>query len=217
MEIENEATPPAEESTTPEVIVEKPEAVLKKNQELLGKLKREQAQREELAAKVAAFEQAEAKREEEKLQKKGDFEELIKKRDLEQQKKDAAKDARYESLFTQYAEKELQLAIPAEVFEDSREDFSIVLRTKYLKPVEEDGKLVWKSLDGLETIDLKTFIPTLEATHGRFFKADNNPGGDAPGNSQRIGTGVKRSAMTTKEKTAFIRANGQAAYQNLPL
>lgn len=210
-------TPPAEESPDETPVVKDPAAVLKKNEELLGKLAKEKADREELAVKVAAFEAAEAKREEEKLQKKGDYEKLLEARKGEFEKKLGEKDQELEALFTQYAEKELQLAIPADVFEDAREDFSIVLRTKYLKPEREDGKLVWKSLDGLETIDLKTFIPTLEAAHGRYFKADNNPGGDAPGNSQRLSTGVKRSAMTTKEKTQFIRANGQAAYDKLPL
>lgn len=209
------ATQTAKEET-PEVVVN-PEGVLKKNEELLRKLKDESDARKELADRVAAFEAAEAKREEEKLQKKGDYDKLLETRKGEFEKKLGEKDQELEALFTQYAEKELQLAIPADVFEDAREDFSIVLRTKYLKPVREDGKLVWKSLDGLETIDLKTFIPTLETAHGRYFKADNNPGGDAPGNSKRIAGGtLKRSAMTTTEKSAYIREHGNAKYQQLP-
>lgn len=207
---------PEQEVETPEQ-VEKPEAVLAKNKELLGKLAKTNADREALAQKLAAFETAEAERQTKALEKKGDYEKLLEARKSEFETKLGEKDQRYEQLFTQYAEKELQLAIPAEVFEDSREDFSIVLRTKYLKPVEEDGKLVWKSLDGLETIDLKTFIPSLETAHGRFFKADNNPGGDAPGNSTRHSTGTKRSAMTRQEKSAYISKNGQAAYEQLPL
>lgn len=208
-----EETPEIEE--TPKV--ENPEGVLKKNKELLGKLTEAEKARKDLADKVAAFEAAEAKREEEKLQKKGDYEKLLEARKGEFEKKLGEKDQELETLFTQYADKELQLAIPTDVFDDAREDFSIVLRTKYVKPVREDGKLVWKSLDGLETIDLKTFIPTLEAAHGRYFKADNNPGGDAPGNSTRISTGIKRSAMTRAEKTAYISKHGQAGYEKLPL
>ena len=209
-------TPPVKEAEPIEQ-VEKPEAVLAKNKELLGKLAKEKAEREAAQARVAEFETAEAERANKALEKKGDYEKLLETRKGEFEKKLGEKDQELEALFTQYAEKELQLAIPADVFEDAREDFSIVLRTKYLKPVREDGKLVWKSLDGLETIDLKTFIPTLETAHGRYFKADNNPGGDAPGNSKRIAGGtLKRSAMTTTEKSAYIREHGNAKYQQLP-
>lgn len=193
------------------------EAVLKKNQELLKKLAEQKADREALAAKVADFEKKESEAEAKRLEKRGDYEKLVEKLKEDQVKALSDKDARYEQLFSRFAGKELQLAIPADVFDEMREDFSIILRTKYLKPVEDDGKVIWKSLDGLETIDLATFIPSLKDAHGGFFKADNNPGGDAPGNNGKVKGGAKkRSEMTNAEKSAYIAAHGNATYLKLP-
>ena len=85
-----------------------------------------------------------------------------------------------------------------------------------IKPVEENGKVVWRKIATDEEVRLNEFIPSITDAYGEYFKADNNPGGDAPGNGGKVTSGKKRSTMTRAEKSAYITANGEEAYNKLP-
>lgn len=210
-QIDNRETP-----TAPKV--ENPEAVLKKNQELLGKLAKEKSEREALAARVAEFEAAEAQREEERLKKNGEIEKVYQKRIEEREKALSAKDAEIEALFSDSARFQLSTEIGnLPILEGTAPKLAKLLLLDEIKPAREDGKLVWRRQDTDEQINLKEFLPTLQDAYGEFFKADNNPGGDAPGNTGKVNAGgTKRSQMDTKAKLAFIKKHGQDAFLKLP-
>lgn len=216
---ETESTTPDETTETPETTekAKDADAVLAKNKELLGKLAAEKKEREAMKARLDAIDKEKAKADEEALKKAGEFEKLFEQRKGEFDMQLAEKDAQIASMFATMAAKDLRLSLPATVIDELREPFAIVLQAKHIKPVVEDGTVVWKSLDGLETIDLETYLPSLEKSYGHFFKADNNPGGDAPGNNGNVTGGQKRSAMSRAEKTAYIGKHGDEAYLKLPL
>lgn len=200
--------------------VENPEGVLRKNKELLAAMKEQKEAAQRLEQELADYKAREAAEEAKRLEKKGDYEKLLEKRKAEFDAELQKREERIAAMFNTMAEKDLQLAIPSNVIDELREPFAIILRAKHIQPVEEDGRTVWKSLDGLERYDdLPAFIKSLESdpAYGNFFKGDNHPGSNAPGNKGRVTGGtLQRSKMTTAEKTAYIKKHGQAAFLQLP-
>lgn len=212
--MEETATQPTEE--TP-VVVEKPEAVLAKNKELLGKLAKEKEQRESLAARIAEFEAEKAERERKNLERKGEWEQLRANLEESKAKEIAEREARYSKLFENTSRYQLAVELDGHgVLEGKTERLAKLLLLEAIRPVEEDNRVVWRRLDTDEEVNLKDFIPSIKDAYGEYFMADNNPGSNAPGSGKGIGGSKNRSKMTTAEKTAYIRQHGQAAYHALP-
>lgn len=82
-------------------------------------------------------------------------------------------------------------------------------------PVAKDSNGVMYGNDG-KPLDMKSWIMAQKKDHGYLF---NEPtGGGANGDKGRgNSSGLKRSKMSTKEKSDFISANGREAYEALPL
>lgn len=216
-ETATQEAPETKEVETPKV--ENPEGVLKKNQELLGKLTKAEQERKDLADKVSQFEAKEAERERARLEKRGEWETL--RDNLETSHKTAleSEQARYKTLFENASRDQLAVAIGKHDLAEgaSAERLAKLLLLDEIKPTEENGKVVWRKIATDEQVDLNEFIPSIATAYGEYFASDNNPGGDAPGNNgKRIGSVKKRSEMSTAEKSAYIAAHGNAAYQKLP-
>jgi hypothetical protein len=79
-------------------------------------------------------------------------------------------------------------------------------------PVAKDGENVMYGTDG-KPLEMKAWIVELKKTHGYLFNEPTG-GGAKPGapNPQ----GLKRSGMTTKQKSDYIGTHGREAYESLP-
>jgi hypothetical protein len=146
----------------------------------LKSLKEKYGDLDPVAAKAAL--EAATKAESENLVAKGQWEELEKKLREAHTTELQARDAKLGQMFETNAEKDLRLTLAAKgVFEEEAENLSIILRNKHLKPVDDGGKTVWKSLDDTQIIDLEAYVPTLKGSYAKFFKADNASGSGASG------------------------------------
>lgn len=81
-------------------------------------------------------------------------------------------------------------------------------------PVAKDANGVMYGTDG-KTLDMKAWVMAQKKDHAYLF---NEPaGGGADGNKSKGNpTGLKRSRMTSKEKSDYITVNGKEAYEALP-
>ncbi len=156
--------------------------------------------------------------EEKKLLDKQKFDEVLAKREEEFKKREADLTLRYQRIFETSANTDLQVKLLAHgVRPEHADDLAIVLKAKYIKPTEENGATVWKSLaNDAEIIDLDTFIPSLkENGKATYFLASDASGSGASGSSGN-GTGhVKQmkedvyDALTPQQQATFIKGGGQ--------
>lgn len=126
------------------------------------------------------------------LLKKQQFDELFAKKkgewDTEREKLVGELDA----LVGKQAERDLAFKlVAAGVREDRAEDLAIVLKTKHIKHVKDGDEVVWKTVDGLETVDLDKFIPELKNSKADYFKSTTQGGTGAQGSSNNNGGGSK--------------------------
>jgi len=196
--------PPAEPK------VKDPDAVLKKNEELLGKLKTANETAKTLADKIAEFEKADSERERKSLEKKGDYDKILAARDKADAEKEAAWTTKYDTLFSNSARYELAVALDGhDVLDGKSEQLAKLLLLEAIKPVNENGSVVWRKIDTDETVSLKDFIPAIKDVYDNFFKADNIPGSDAPGNTGKVnGPSGKWDKMSREERSKAIRDSG---------
>jgi DNA-directed RNA polymerase subunit F len=193
-----------------------------KNAELLAELKKRSditKQFDGLNPEEARKALAEmAKLEEQKLLSKQKFDEVLAKREKEWGDKFGDIEKRYQQRFLSDADKDLQLkAVALGVREDAVEDFAILLKTKHLKPFDDNGTTVWKTHDETETVELEKFIPSLKESKAMYFKANNASGSGASGSQGSSGIGgLKRSSMTKQQKVDYIGEHGQQKYNQLP-
>lgn len=115
------------------------------------------------------------------------------------------------------AEQELTVElIKNGVFEEHASRMAKLLQLENIKPVQENGKTVCRSLDDTQTINLKEYIPTLKENYSIYYKATNTAGGGASGGQSDGSTIVNKSKMTSQEKSKFISENGKDAFLALP-
>ena len=192
-----------------------------KNDELLGKLKDKDAKLTEKEQREKELEEARIKAEEEAALKSGDsekitktFEEKMAKLQADYDAKLKDKDGQLQSLLVDNG---LTDALTkANVAPQYMEDVRLSLKARYSPKIEEvDGKPVAR----IEGKDLNDFVSEWsQGDHGKhYIAAPNNGGGGANGTNGggKAPTGKKRADMSVKEKTAFIRENGQEAYNQL--
>ncbi len=173
-----------------------------KNSELLEKLKGfkdfEGLNPTEVKAKLAAL----AEKENEDLAAKGKWEELEKKLRDKHAEESTALANKINALFAAQADKELQLSlIAAGVKDNLAEDLALSLRTRHIKHVEDGGKVVWKTLDDTETVDLATYIPKLKESKADYFKSDLAQGSGANGSGN---SGASAPKQLTKAQVATL-------------
>lgn len=205
-------TEPTDDTVTPpsEPVVKNPEAVLAKNAELLGKLATEKKEREALAVRVSEFEKAEADRQQKALEKKGDYDKLRENMEASHKSALEAEQGRYRSLFENSARYQLAVEIGKHApIQGTEERLAKLLLLDEIKPTEENGKVVWRKIATDEEVALNEFIPSISTAYGEYFQANNNPGGDAPGNTGKTtSTGKAWEKATLTERNAAIRAAG---------
>lgn len=159
------------------------EGLKKSKAEILQEKKDLQARMAELEKFKTDHEKQQSDLEQEKLAAEGQWKELEKKIREQHATELAAKDTKIAAMFEADASKQLALALAKhEGFEDMAEDLSLILRNKHIKPVEDNGKVTWKSLDDTQVIDLETYVPTLKSNgYGRYFKPNGAAGSGASG------------------------------------
>lgn len=170
-----------------------------KNEELLGKLK---------AAVEAgkAFEGMDPEKAREALKKleaaadddllnKRKYDELIAKKTAEWEEEKKTLTEKVSALVNRSAEKDLAVKLTAAGVKPSvANDLALILKANHIKPVEDGNDVVWKSLDGLETIDLDKFIPGLKESKADYFGSTLGEGSGASG-SDGTGGGADLSKM----------------------
>ena len=187
-------------------------ALKEKNDELLKELKGKGdllKNFEGLDAEAAKKALAEmSKLEDEKLVSKQKFDEVLAKREKEFSDRLAQIQTNYDRRFSGEADKDLQIKLIAGgVREDRAEDLAIILKSKNIKAVDDNGKTVWKSLDDVETVDLDKFIPGLKDSRADFFKPTGASGSGASGsngsggNSGDVQPGIPRMAAAYSKTT----------------
>lgn len=179
------------------------EGLKNKNTELLGKLKGfkdfDGLDAAEVKAKLKQLEEQETA----DAVAKGKWEELEKNLKARHEAETAALNARIEKVFGASAEKDLQLAlVAAGVKENLAEDLAISLRARHIKPVEDGGKAIWKTLDDTETVDLGKYIPGLKESKADYFKSDLGSGSGASGSGN--GNGGQKQDLSSLPATARL-------------
>lgn len=179
-----------------------------KRDELLGKV-------QELTKAMKSFEGLDPEKAREALEKisKADDDDLLNKRKYDElvQKKTAEWDGKEKgyqekiaSLISRAAEKDLAMKLIANgVKETVAGDLALILKTNHIKAVEDGDDIIWKSLDGLETIELDKYIPGLK-DNGKadYFKSTLGGGSGASGSQGQPGA-VDISKMTAEQKIEY--------------
>lgn len=197
--------------------VKNPDGLLEKNKELLGKVVDLNAKVKEFEAYKAQVEAEKAADEQKKLEKKGEWETL--RGNMEKSHAEAleAQNSRYAALFESASRSELAVEIAKhDILEGTAERLAKLLLLDEIKPVDENGKVVWRKIATDEEVQLSTYIPSIADAYGEYFKGDTNPGSNAPGNKRPVSTSQNRSQMSTAEKSAFVAKHGKEAFLKLP-
>lgn len=146
---------------------------------------------------------------------KGKWEELEQKLKTKHGEEKEALEKRLNAIIGTTAQKDLQLAlVAAGVKENLAEDLAISLTTKSIKHVEDGGKVIWKTLDDTETVDLAKYIPGLKESKADYFKSDLGTGSGATGSDGTGGGGktmphAQWKALSPKDQAAFISSGGK--------
>ena len=140
---------------------------------------------------------AESKKlESEKLLSRQKFDEVLAARQKEFDEKYTALENKFHGVISNNADKELQLKLIASgVREDRAEDLAIILKTKHIKFVEENGQLTWRTADDTQTVELDKYIPSLKESKADYFKANGASGSGASGSqSNNNNNGANRTS-----------------------
>lgn len=93
-------------------------------------------------------------------------------------------------------------------------DLALVLTNEHIKYAEDNGEAVWKSMDGLETIDLDKYIPGLKESKAAYFNSKLAPGaGTTPGSKEGGGNAktmpeAQFDSLSPQDQAAFINSGG---------
>ena len=164
--------------------------------------------------------------EEKRLIEAGDFDSLVQMKSQQalQAKDDALRDAerKLDEITRQNEAMHIgslarDAAIQSGVRPEAAEEVQLIVRERF-KNI--DGKMVGFDTKGNELLNQKgeqmgisEYIQSLAPTKSYLFSPTQ--GGGAPGANGNAPTGVKRSDMTTEQKSAYVAKHGQDAFLNL--
>jgi hypothetical protein len=175
-----------------------------KRDELLGKVS-------ELTKAVKAFEGLDPEAAREALRKKTEQEEQemtavqkLKKRTEEWEAERKTFTDRIAALTSTQAQKELAMKLAQNgVKPNLADDLALSLTTREIQYAEENGAIVWKTKDGLESVDLDKYIPGLkENGKADYFATSLKQGTSTPPGSQNGGGGHDYSKLSAEDKIA---------------
>jgi SMC interacting uncharacterized protein involved in chromosome segregation len=184
------------------------EGLKKSKAEILQEKKDLQTKLAELEKFKTEHETLQATAEQEKLAAEGEWKELEKRMREQQAKELADRDTKIAAMFESDASKQLALAIAKHKgFEDMAEDLSLVLRSKHIKPVDDNGKVTWKSLDDTKVIDLDEYVPSLSKNgYGRYFQPNGAAGSGASQSTGQLTGELDLNTMTAEQKLDYANA-----------
>ena len=196
------------------------EGLKAKRDELLGKLTETQKAMKQFegldpeAAKAALAKLNEL--EDGNLLKKQQFDELFAKKKGEWETEKASLTKKISDIIEKQAEQQLAMKLTENgVKPTMAEDLALSLKTKYLSYVEDNGSPVWKTKDGLETVDLDKYIPSLKESKADYFNSTLGGGSGSSGSNGNSGGTAKTwnrsqwDAASDMDRTAFSQAGGQ--------
>lgn len=182
-----------------------------KNEELLKKLVEfkkfdgldPEAAREALA-KLSELEDGQ-------LLKKQQFDELFNKKKGEWDKEKESLENKIKSMFERTATQSLSSILAKNgVKPHLADDLALIVRQQ-IDPFEEGGSPVWKTKDGLETVDLDKYIPSLKESKADYFASSMGSGSGASGSGNNGGNAKTMpksqwDALGPKEQAAAIKS-----------
>lgn len=137
------------------------------------------------------------------LLNKRKYDELLKKKSDEWDAKEKGLTDKIASMARRQAEQELAMKLTEQgVKPNMAEDLAVTLTAKHIQFIEENGNVVWKTKDGLETIDLDKYIPSLKEGKADYFAPQGGPGSGALGSGTN-GGGIDPSKMTAEQKIEY--------------
>lgn len=191
-----------------------------KRDELLGKVT-------EMSKTLKAFEGLDPEKAKEALTKVTEIEDgqLLKKQQFDElfNKKKGEWDAEREGLLKKIdtivaksAKRDLAMKLAENgVNPTLANDLALVLTNEHIKYAEDNGEAIWKTMDGLETVDLDKYIPGLKESKAAYFNSKLAPGaGTTPGSkennggSQKTATRQEWDAMSVEQRSAFSNDGG---------
>lgn len=202
--------------------------------ELKRTLERVKGEHQTMRERLSAFEgldPAEARKALEALRekgaRKGDEDAALREVQEKFQKQLEREQSLRQAMLTRATESRVAAAVAAA--KGARELLVPVILPRLKVEVGEDGSVVEKVLNergearlspkpnSTDPMTLEELVEELRAhaVYGRAFEANTGSGGGAS-RSGPGGAGLKRSAMTTKDKTEFIKQHGQDAFLALP-
>jgi len=113
---------------------------------------------------------------------------------------------------------EEKLAIPADLVQARLGNLFAVENGKVVA-TDLNGNKIYSHARPGEFADFDEALETIIEQYPRkdeILKASNSKGGDAHKNKGTTGNSLKRSEMSTKDKSEYIRKHGQEAYLKLP-
>jgi hypothetical protein len=130
------------------------------------------------------------------LLKKQQFDELFAKKKGEWDTEKASLTKKISDIIEKQAEQQLAMKLTENgVKPTMAEDLALSLKTKYLSYVEDNGAPVWKTKDGLETVDLDKYIPSLKESKADYFQSTLGGGSGSSGSN---GNGTSSAKAVTR-------------------
>jgi hypothetical protein len=164
----------------------------------------------EALAKVNELEEAD-------LLGKRKFDELFEKKKTEWDEERTTLSNKISTMIEKQAESQLAMTLTKHgVKPHLADDLAVMLKVKHLDYIEQDGEPIWKTKDGLETVDLDKYIPGLkENGKADYFGSSLGQGSGTPPGSQNTSGNAKTlpksqwDTLDHKAQAAFIKDGGK--------
>ena len=218
----DEQNSPTDETIETTETVENPEAVLKKNRELLKRnheLARQLAEQKPIVEKAKGFDFDTAQRiiedakiaEEEKLAKKGDFETLLAQRSKAYEERIESKERETEQLYSTLKQEKLALELIAKGVLPDRVQYLVKEMSEQIELGTTETGFVLRKKGGIGDADeFNALVEEMKSRSPFFFGASLTPGTGGQASTGTAGVSARKwSDLGASEKARAIReANG---------
>lgn len=149
------------------------------------------------------------------LVKKQQFDELFTKKKGEWDTEKTALETKINAMTSRAAQQQLAVKLGANGIKPTMaEDLAEIIISKHLNYVEDGGEINWKTKDGLETVDLDKYIPSLKESKADYFASTMGGGSGASGSEGKGGSAktmphAQWKELTPQAQAAFIKEGGK--------